>query len=69
MLTIACIPTCINVEKPIDTAPAYLLSYKVFEILGPSIRVRKLRLRVSVKSKDIAEGMEAHKTSGNEESP
>lgn len=55
VLTIACVPTCINVEKPIDTAPAYLLSYKAFEILGPSIRVRKLRLRVSVKSKDIAE--------------
>lgn len=44
-----------TVGKPIDTTPAYLLSYKVFEILGPSIRIGKLRLRVSVKSKDIAE--------------
>lgn len=55
VLIIVCIFICINVEKFIDIVFVYLFSYKVFEIFGLSIRVRKLRLRVFVKLKDIVE--------------
>lgn len=55
VLIIVCVFICINVEKFIDIVFVYLFSYKVFEIFGLSIRVRKLRLRVFVKLKDIVE--------------